>query len=67
MKPCPFCGSGGKKLKIEEVTTETGEVFRAVCCQSCQAIGPYTSVDTEAKRLWDARTQQKAQRKDEEK
>lgn len=37
LKPCPFCGSGGKRLRIW-ASKECVSAF--VCCRNCGAIGP---------------------------
>jgi len=52
MKPCPFCGAGGKHLMfLFDGNTRVGQVTGHVNCQPCGARGP-REVPTRAIEAW---------------
>ncbi len=61
MKPCPFCGSKGKDLRVDPsgVLRFGGKVDPlgwSVCCKKCLCCGPYHDDKTEAVKSWNTAT-----------
>ena len=52
LKPCPFCGS-------ENIIIEEGPISGGFCatCNSCFALGPWSSCEDEAIKTWNERTE----------
>jgi len=47
-KPCPFCGS-------QDLYRWITDVYRAVGCSNCRAVGPKKSTNEEADEAWEDR------------
>lgn len=67
LKPCPFCNEANRI----HIRRQGNHAYRVIC-HSCGALGPYAKVEEwhsnkliaqgQAKRLWNARSEQNADR-----
>lgn len=54
LKPCPFCGSHGDDICVDEFWERCAEPY-FVTCYRCGANGPYTNKKEKAIELWNKR------------
>ena len=54
LRPCPFCGSQGDDIYVDEFWERYEEPY-FVTCNKCGANGPYTDKKERAIELWNRR------------
>jgi Lar family restriction alleviation protein len=57
IKPCPFCGSYGNDIYVDEFLERYGQPY-FVACNTCGACGPYTDRKEKAIELWNKRVKE---------
>ena len=60
LKPCPFCGAKGRKLRPEPWTSTHGNDGFVIDCRGCEAVGPVRPTVLKARLAWNDRAQRPA-------